>query len=104
MERFGLLTQGISLRLQPWAELSRPVRPVLPGALSQDRGLAEKFAVLLGRQGDGLPLLLLQGHEEGQRNHDGILFQLALPGTGYLAVEDDRRIEDAVAGDHPAVG
>src|SRR4051794_26270760 len=32
------LTQGIGLRPQPWARVSRPVGPVLPGALSPRAG------------------------------------------------------------------
>src|SRR5947199_3924469 len=31
--RIGLLTQGIGLRPQPWARVSRPVGPVLLGTL-----------------------------------------------------------------------
>src|SRR5436305_12740579 len=32
--RIGLFTQGIGLRPQPWARISRPVGPVLIGTLS----------------------------------------------------------------------
>jgi hypothetical protein len=36
--RLGLLTQGIGLRPQPWARVSRPVGPVLPigGGMAED--------------------------------------------------------------------
>jgi hypothetical protein len=35
--RFGLLTQGIGLRPQPWARLCRPIGPDLPKAQSRLR-------------------------------------------------------------------
>ena len=43
----GLLTQGIGLRPKPWARISRPVGPVLLGALDPVRTLQQPAAQML---------------------------------------------------------